>query len=194
MRHRWSRTVIALCALVLLASPSADLLWGVSLGTSVDEVTRSFQPVGKPKGVSWTRADGPDVVELSYHCSSVSGCFSIPAAAQFYFLKDRLAAATFQLQREQAPTELNVNIALRSNLSAADFQNPVVTQALGAVDPVFQSTRRDTGVGPDGPDADPKWYADKPARWVSPGRLHRERVVGDVPVGRRLRRCASGDC
>lgn len=162
MRHRWSRTVITLYALVLLASPPADLLWGVTLGTSVDEVVSSFQPSGSPKDVSWTRADAQDVVELSYRCSSVSGCFSVPAAAQFYFLKGRLAAVTFQIQREQAPAEVNVNLALRANLSAADFQNPIATQALVGRRIQYFNRRGETLVwAQDGPDVDLKWYADK---------------------------------
>ncbi len=156
--------MILALAFVGLLTPNIQAPWGVSMGESKTALIDAFKPVGKIGKANWTREKRGELEVFSFGCPSSSGCFSAPSAAQFHFVGDSLASATFTFRQEQSPDGTNINLLVQTTLAAGGFTRVLATQSAVGRRTKYLHHRGQTLVWvQDGPDIDLKLYRDEKA-------------------------------
>ncbi len=153
---------------LLLGAPAAGPapLWGITLGATPDAVRAAFAPQGDVrKGdvrkATWSEHRRGHVRQLTFSCEARDTCFALPAAADFYFVDDKLASVDLRADTERAPPEVSVASALFEVQAAAHLAKADATMsAVGRQTRYFVRDGTTIVWVQDGPDAQIKLYLD----------------------------------
>ncbi|MCA9548099.1 MAG: hypothetical protein KC613_27020 [Myxococcales bacterium] len=95
----------ALALWVALAAPAAPVdtgVFGVRLGGAPKAVQAAFAPQGQAATATWHQEQRGRVLELTWDCDAAARCFSVPSAASFWFVDQRLASVTLTVDPARA--------------------------------------------------------------------------------------------